>query len=303
MADLIRQSPDSLNQSRTRSISAQPDWPLRHVAVKGAAHNGCTMLACLLGRIEGVGNIGEAHRLTHCDAVSGARPIDFDLPHSELTPGCHSCGPSCPVLTTAFRRSLQQSPGNWFYKIARQLDTQVLVSVEKNPVNFQNTTPNFESEQLIVFKSPVQSWNSRYRQMLLDNGAAHTSASIEVWAREWVDVYSSYLRDEVNTGVKSFIFFDALCERSKTLFPRLKTQLGLGLKRDTDKTQHYLIDNTLSSQSQKYSIATARIKPLKPTSLPDRDVRYISAHREIQAVFHDMKSLANFDLPLMKVAS
>jgi len=244
------------------NMPVHTDWPLRLFTLTGASHSGSSLLAYHLGRLEGVGNIGEAGALTHCKADLLDTPIDFDQPLGNTTPVCVECGQTCPVLSKAFRRSLQQSPVHWSYKIARQLNTHVLVTVD-----------------------------------------ARSDNAIENWAREWVDSYSTFLREANTSHSTHYVFIDALYEQSMALFPRLKAQLGLQKNRIVHKHQHYLANNFSHLEFSQKRVVDNRMKPLKPTTLPAADIRYINANASIQDVFNELKARVSYDFAVLKAVS
>ena len=285
------------------NMPVHTDWPLRLFTLTGASHSGSSLLAYHLGRLEGVGNIGEAGALTHCKADLLDTPIDFDQPLGNTTPVCVECGQTCPVLSKAFRRSLQQSPVNWSYKIARQLNTHVLVTVDDGFGNLQAKSMEIEPERLIVFKSPLQSWYSAHCEKLTDRSVARSDNAIENWAREWVDSYSTFLREANTSHSTHYVFIDALYEQSMALFPRLKAQLGLQKNRIVHKHQHYLANNFSHLEFSQKRVVDNRMTPLKPTTLPAADIRYINANASIQDVFNELKARVSYDFAVLKAVS
>ncbi len=284
------------------SEAPAPDWPMRHVAIGGTSYCGSTVLAHQLGRLTGVANIGETGWLTHHRSDTGTVSIDFDRPLADSTPVCHSCGQSCAAITTDFRRSLQDNPVNWYYQIARQLKTQVLVSGDKTPVKYTELDPGLRFDLVVLFKSPLQSWYSNYRKVLEGTPGMHPQADIKDWARKWVDVYTQYLHDFENTGVTHYVYFDALCDQADWALPLLIDRLALNEHAFTDKAQHYFGGNQVLTDALRVNPEAALIKPLKPALLPQDAIDYINGNEAVQSVFSELKARCVLGLPDLSVA-
>ncbi len=309
-----RQLP-ALRVQRIHSEAPEPDWSLQHIAIAGTSYCGSTVLAYQLGQLPGVKNIGETGWLTQCRTDNGTAAIDFDQPLTGNTPVCHHCGEHCPVITTAFRRALQQNPANWYYQIAQQLNTHTLISSDKTPIKYREFDPQLRFDLLVLFKSPLQSWYSNYRKVLNNTEGMHPQSDIKDWARKWVDVYAAYLHDFQNIGVQQFVFFDAICD-NPTSIADLAAALGLSplaTASDVNHTrpnsaavtadaQHYFGGNRLLTQAVKSDPAAACIKPLKPVLLPQKDIDYIDQNDDVQAVFEALKERFYRQFPPVDIA-
>ncbi len=111
-----------------------------------------------------------------------------------------------------FRRSLCADTTGWYAKIARRLDTRILISADKNPPKLADHDPLMRFDALVLFKSPVQAWMSTLRKLPEDRGAAFYLRQCESYLALWADRYRTLLDHFAPQGKVVFAHFDAFAQ-------------------------------------------------------------------------------------------
>lgn len=117
------------------------------VGLVGPAFSGSTLLSMVLDGLPGVAGVGETHWIT-----------DYGWGNRDK-PNCMSHGPECPVWTPEFLTHLENHPTNWWPQIAKRTGCQILVSSDKNPLNFDRF--GRPDKVIVPYKDPrawVASW-------------------------------------------------------------------------------------------------------------------------------------------------
>jgi hypothetical protein len=200
----------------------------RSIAIVGVSYCGSTLLDRILGGLDGVRSIGESHWLVKRRLARGhTMPIDVVEPTADGLAHCATCRDRCPVLTFYFRVELAAERRQWYARLAKRLDTMVLVSADKNLKKLLDNDPLLRFEGVVLFKSPLQAWQSHAAYTKPENGRRleELDAYLDLWARS----YGEFLDDFRPRGGCHYLYFEAfarsparhlkqLCERLRLPF-------------------------------------------------------------------------------------
>lgn len=264
-----------------------PAITARHIAISGVSYSGSTLLALMLGDLDGAANIGESHWLTETKKRDG-RAFD-ELTHEEIV-HCATCGKNgCDVLDREFRNALCADPIHWYQKIAERLGCKTLISADKNYTKLLEKDPNLDLDALVVFKSPMQAWYSNWRKIQDPSLGMNPVRDIAAYLDKWANDYERFLDNFENCGEKVFLQFDAFCEEPEEHFERLCAVLGLKMDArvlyGVGVSDQHRFGGNKGVAAQVRSAEPVRIRPLPACELPPEDIARIEAHERVQQVF------------------
>ena len=217
-----------LRQARDKDLA-----PVRHIAIGGTPYIGSTVLGSLLGSTPGAAHAGEAEELVRRSsflAEFGA-DIDVDLhPHDSYS-HCRVCGTRCKVFSSEFRAELARDPIDYYGKIGRRLNASVLISGDKGVMHKERRDPLFQSDLLVLYKSPI-TWirsNARQQEKKVARGEIQPSemGSVRDWLREWSMTYEALLALPIPESRKVVVNWDEFVGSPFAHFDRLLRRLGL----------------------------------------------------------------------------
>ena len=210
-----------------RNTARLPNGDFRHIAICGVSFCGSTLLDSILGSLPGCANIAESHWLTGARLPGGYAPIDFDAPDMRALRYCSACGPDCRILSMDFRRDLAADATDWYGRIARRLETQTLISADKNPPKLADHDPLLRFDALVMFKSPVQAWMSTLRKLPQGRDAAFYLSKCDNYLALWTDRYRTLLDHFAPQGKVAFVHFDAFVQAPREVLQSLCGALDL----------------------------------------------------------------------------
>ncbi len=187
-----------------------PSPDMRHLAICGMSYCGSSMLGRLLDGFDGFHDVAESHWLIdRKPGPEGRRDIDFFAdPSTEAMFHCRQCGVDCPVFSPSFRLELQLDRAHWYFRIAERLQTQVLVSSDKNFRKYATLDPLLRFDAIVLFKSPLHAWQSfRKRRKALDRD--EDMRELERFIGRWNREYENGLKMRPS-GDKLVLSFDRL---------------------------------------------------------------------------------------------
>lgn len=271
-----------------KSAARVPDGDFRHIAICGVSFCGSTLMDRLLGSLPGSANIAESHWLTCARLPDGYAPIDFDAPDAGALHHCTACGPDCRILSMDFRRGLAADATDWYGRIARRLDTQTLISADKNPPKLADHDPHLRFDALVMFKSPVQAWMSTLRRLPQDRDAAFYLRKCETYLELWTDRYRTLLDHFVPRGKVVFAHFDAFVQAPVEGLQGLCRALDIAFDARVLEAAalRHAIGGNPSAVAKLYSAGGAtEIAPLAEPDCPPDQLRLIADSPPAQEVF------------------
>lgn len=209
----------------------------RMVAVCSVSYSGSTFFSELLGRLKGTYNIGESHTLAKGIAKdeNGRRvQVTADNATVETMLPCSVCGPGnpCKTFTIDFRKEMIRSPLQWYKRIAAYVESDVLISSDKNFNHYVELDPLQRFDSVVLFKSPVNSYFSQYKrsEKNRDRGVQVFSPSdyLSVWKRS----YKSFLFSLRPTGRHLFISWEMFTQNPYYHMKRVCEYLGIEFDHD-----------------------------------------------------------------------
>ncbi len=279
----------------TRSRLALTPAPasVRHITIGGTPYIGSTVLGALLGSTPGAAHAGEAEELVRRSsfiAEFGAE-IDFDRHPRESYGHCRVCGPSCAVLSSEFRAALARDPVDYYGKIGRRLNASVLISGDKGVMHKERRDPLFQSDLLVLYKSPITWIRSKARQQekKVARGEIQPSemGSVRDWLREWTMTYEALLALPIPESRKVVVNWDEFVGSPFAHFDRLLRRLGL----DGDPSVfedirfgHFIGGNGQSSVSEILKSGRVTFRSSDAPPLSDADEAVVLHHPEAQAL-------------------
>ena len=208
-------------ESLSAHMDSQPDTQgIRHLCVTGVAFSGSTLFGHLLGRLPGIANIGESHWLIHRRVGRNGLDIDFSADKDASLFFCNTCGPDCSIWTWELRRSLSEDRRDWFQRIARHLETRILVSTDKNQLKHLTQDPWLRFDSLILFRHPRNAWHSAVRP-------GRKWRDLTAYMRRWDEHYRKLVFDLPNRGRKACVDLDRFRDDAEGQLAVLTRHLGL----------------------------------------------------------------------------
>lgn len=263
-------------------------------ALLGVSYCGSTMLGSMLGNLDGVGHVGESHRMIKSDLKlqSGNPDTVFDFERgdrNDLT-RCESCGIDCDVFPFEFRRSLRDEPANWYFRIADRLGVRHLVSGDKQMAPELDPLERFNA--VIMFKPPEAAFGSNWRR---SQERPHEHWHVSDPAR-YGDIYAldyrrllHRVRPEGRTICLNWMEFVAEPEWHLS---RLCEMLGLPFDAAAltrwDARQHFFGGNRDVRHEFREHPANLKLRGELQTEMSDDLLQAIRGHQPMQSVFEEM---------------
>lgn len=245
-----------------------------HIAICGVSFCGSTLLDRILGSLRGIASIGESHWLTKSYDGQNQGALDILSVSRGSAPLCSRCGEACSVLTPEFRTSLLLDPTDWYNKIGSQLGANTLVSADKNMPKLIRNDPLLRLNALVVFKSPLQAWLSKYNKIKSDIESSELEGSFHNYMDVWVKAYRQFLGEFRPNGGKVFLNFDLFCKRPAEQFSKLAQTLRL--QDDLNVLRHISIGHAIGGNSR--TIRALRVSAFEIEILPRSDDELPSSH-------------------------
>ena len=290
--NLLRLNPCDIEAAHHRAqhehAARLPDGNFRHIAICGVSFCGSTLMDGILGSLPGCANIAESHWLTGARLPDGYAPIDFDAPDAGALRHCCACGPDCRILSMDFRRGLAADATDWYGRIARRLDTQILISADKNPPKLADHDPLLRFDALVMFKSPVQAWMSMLRKLPQGRDAAFYASKCESYLALWTDRYSTLLDHFAPQGKVVFLHSDAFVQAPREVLQSLCGTLDLTFDPAVLKTaalRHAIGGNPDAVAKLHSAGGSIEIVPLARPDCPPDQLRLIADSQPVQEVF------------------
>jgi len=207
---------------------------VRHIAIGGTSFVGSTIFGIILGSLPGIAFGSETHWLFELGHTlpDGRRATiaNTDTPENKWPRACRVCGRDCEVFSNDFRRELANTEAGRYAKIARRLNTSVLVTADKTFTGYWMEDPLFRLDLILLFK-PLQSqiW-SAIKKRVKDGGTAvgpEAEAFAQNWLDRWTRLYSTMLGYVRPTGQVLALNWDEFSRAPQAHLDRLVGQLNL----------------------------------------------------------------------------
>ena len=199
----------------------------RHIAICGTAYCGSTLLDHMFNGLDGVRSVGESHWLANSFSPGPLKANDYLDPLKPSAQHCFACGTICQVLSPEFRVNLAADPRDWYFKIAKRLQADVLVSADKNLPKLVLNDPKLRLDALVLFKSPKQAWASVFSKQPAGLGAEELHAKLLDFMGKWRNTYAQMLSLLTPKGRKIFVNFDQLTINPESQMRRITAELSL----------------------------------------------------------------------------
>lgn len=268
--------------------------PFRHIAICGVSFCGSTLFDRVLGGLPGVKSIGESHWLTK--EHDGAKYVAIDIANRRVPrgPHCTVCGPKCLTLTRDFRVHLAIDPNDWYGKIARRLETDILVSADKNIAKLVDNDPLLKFHALVLFKSPEQAWVSQRSKLPTGKDAEYYYAELVKYSDVWNSAYRALLDTFSPEHGKTFLCFDEFASNPRVHFERLcqSTRLPTDLSVLTEtRPGHAIGGNSGAMRLLRDDDYRVNIRPLLKVDFPGPERDFLAGRKAVQETFDDLMSL------------
>ncbi len=260
----------------------------RVLSICGVSFSGSTLLDRILGSLPGARSIGESHWLAKSYRNKVAGPIDFTTDSTAGVPQCSVCGHDCQVLNLPFRAQLSVNRTNWYQKIAERLDADLLINADKNAPKLAENDPLLRSDCLVLFKSPIQAWQSHVSKLPVDKEPEFYDEHLTKYLATWTRSYRIFLDDFRPTGKVVYLCFDEFTQNPETEFARI-TRL-LNLPNDQSVLKHASQGHAIGGNSNAMKLIRnadygININPLKPADIEDRHADIINADMQVNEVY------------------
>lgn len=268
-----------------------PSPSIRHVAIAGVSYCGSTLFDRLLGGLPGVRSIGESHWLIKTYENRVAAAIDFADPTRIRMLSCTVCGPRCKVLTLDFRTRLAADRSKWYFRIAQQLGTDLIVSADKNPSKLIENDPLLRMDMLVLFKSPLQAWVSQLDKLPKGMQPEFYVQELEKYIPQWCRSYEAFLHQFKPAGKVAFLSFDSFVERPKPILQAICAALNLPFDEGVlvrTVPGHAIGGNGRAMARLRDNDYAVNILPLDPPGLTAEQTAIINADTRINAIHDEM---------------
>jgi len=264
------------------------DCNVRHISICGVSYCGSTLMDRVLAGLPGVRSIGESHWLIKARYGDRYDLADFASDIAPKFVPCSVCGPGCAVLTPLFRRELAADPTNWYFKIARRLDTKILVSADKNPPKLVDNDPLLRFDSIVLFKSPMQAWFSQLSKLPTGRDADYYASECERYLIVWSRSYQTFIERFNPQGKVAFVNFDTFARRPREILSALCRALSLPFDESVlrvTKPGHAIGGNMGSVKKLREKDYGVDIQPLPEPKVPSAHLDLIERHAEAQQIF------------------
>jgi hypothetical protein len=269
--------------------------PARHIAICGVSFCGSTLTDLLLEGLPGVASIGESVWLTTNWGNGGAAPRNFSEPRGPGVQQCNYCGFECRCLTADFRTALGLNPVGWYFRIANQLKSDVLVSSDKNLPKIVLFDPHLDLTGLTIFKSPKQAWASNYTKMAKDLSDEVYWEAMVKYMSVWKNAYGELAHRFRPRRGGVFLDFDRFTESPESGFRALARALHLQFdpKALTEPSPgHSLGGNSNALRRVKTAGHRADVRPMGDPAIPPNHAAWIDAQGDLGELHATLKSLS-----------
>lgn len=265
-----------------------------HVALAGISFCGSTLLSVMLGGLDGVGNIGESHKLTlNADLLDMAGSDNgagaADNTDERFVRDCKTCGPECSVFTNAFRVALHRDPTHWYQKIQTQLGCDTLISSDKNHAKLVTHDPDLAMSAVVLFKPPLASCYSFYRKVQNPEYKNHTAFDLARFRQAWFRSYQLFLDDFAVKERKVVLNFEAFCQNPEYHMTRLCDMMDIPFDAKCLTTatpaQHYFGGNQRVNKPYKSGAYGISVQPPEPIALPEDITEKLMQDTELQSLY------------------
>lgn len=265
----------------------------RHLAICGISYSGSTLLGRLIDGLSDFRDIGESHWLINQRQAAGMRrQIDFFAsPPSPSRSYCRQCGETCEVLSTTFRIEMQLHRSQWYTRIAERLNTDILVSSDKNSAKYVILDPLLRFDAVTLFKSPGQAWQSYWKRLSTPD-SAEVQIKLEQFMKSWIRGYKNLLRMKPR-GKKLFLHFDTLVNAPEQTLACLLETLGLPMGEldiEMSKKGCHAIGGNDRFIDASRNMDLIDIRPQEEIALPHDHLRMIAGNATISTLFDELLS-------------
>jgi len=279
------------------------DGSLQHVAICGVSFCGSTILDRVLGGLPGVCSIGESHWLTKESNGVKYIPIDLSVARTGRGPFCSVCGPKCKFLTSEFRMGLVADPSRWYFKIAKQLGTSILISADKNTTKLIDNDPLLRFAALVLFKSPLQAWASQMAKLPKEREGGYYAAELTKYMEVWTNSYKIFLNELNPTQGKTFLKFDDFVQSPRTLLMTLCAAVNLpydpSVLQET-RQGHAIGGNAGAMARLRAADYGVRLMPLPNPELPAEHSALIAGNKAMQDCYGALMARYREVFPLVR---
>jgi hypothetical protein len=269
------------------AVPAQEDGA-RHVLICGVSYCGSTLFDRLLGSLPGSASIGESHWLTKGRYGESYEAIDFSRDVAGHMVKCSVCGANCSVLSADFRRALASDRTGWYFKIARRLETKLLVSSDKNPPKISDNDPLLRFDALVLFKSLPQAWWSELQKRPTGRGEEYYRGECEKYVATWVQSYAMFLESFAPKGKVVFLSFEEFAQNPANVLHAACRSLALPFDESvlrSAKRGHAIGGNARALNRLRTADYNPDITPMEACELPAAHARIIVESAEAKRVF------------------
>ena len=285
-----------LTRRSTTELAPPPpnEETLKHVAICGVSYCGSTLFARILGSLPGVANIGESHWLLNRrdnGVTVAADPRNEDW---TVQVHCSKCGRNCEYLDRDFRIALMADRKHWYHRIAAHLDTDILVSADKNHDKIVGADPLLRLDALVLFKNPRWAAYSHFRHRRRKGAPEATARHVTKYLDKWAHAYKVLLDRLDVQGRKVAMGWGDFCsdpaERLEALCRALGLPYDAGVLERIDPEQHCLGGNVSVNQHFRQDAAFA-VRPPPELSMSEEHEEAIAGHRRSARVFERLREL------------
>jgi hypothetical protein len=282
---------DHTRYVRRMAESLQTHRPHQHVAIAGMSYVGSTLMGTVLGSLPGCAHAGETQELIHrANPKAYEFPIiDFASDPPEAIPQCRVCGAACPVFTRAFRAELVRDPVDWYFKIARQMGAETIISSDKFLSEYLSKDPLFRFDLVILYK-PLEAWvysHLREEARRAANGGVTSPVARDLVRvlDQWAHNYYGFLKDLRPTGRRLVIDWERFAERPRDHFELMLKKLKLpgdASAFENVRAPHYVGGN--DGIVPVLRAGRVSFRPSRAEALGPEDQAIVDAHQAAQSV-------------------
>lgn len=218
--------------------------PASHIVIGGMSYCGSTLMNFCLGSLPGIKAASETH-VTVPEPGNVIAGFDFETREMLERGACVQCGVDCHYFTEEFRRNLQRDPADWAAKFSEILNTETLVTSEKQPKYIESLYPLRDHDMIVLFKHPLEHWTSFERR-------AWRNITIEEFFRKWTNNYKKLLSYGIH-GRKVFANFSEFKRNPAAIMRYLCQSLELEYTEkywEYWKNEHHYINGNFSIRNR-----------------------------------------------------